>query len=245
MISLSLYAVLAVILGVAYYFRASPKTFDRVTSYGSSVLMSKGLMNFGYWLVDGIATFCLNFGLKPNHLTLSGLLFSGLFAFLVFQDWLQLAMLTYWAVILCDACDGHIALKLNMKSKSGEALDSTIDRWVDFLILLGFILFYRTSLPLLLICISALAGSFMVSYVSAKAEFFKAPIPRGLMRRVERTIYIGAAVLLTPAVDWLWMKFELPYAEHHPLIILILGLIGVIANLSAASRLWHLYRNLR
>ena len=79
------------------------------------------------------------------------------------------------------------------------------------------------------------AGSFMVSYATAKAEAMQVSAPRGSMRRVERAAVLatGAALALlaamAPRVAILGLT-EVP-------VITALVIVAVVANASAVRRL--------
>ena len=55
-------------------------------------------------------------------------------------------------------------------SVGGALLDASGDRYQEFFFLGGLAMFFRGSPPALMATLAALAGSFMVSYSSAKAE---------------------------------------------------------------------------
>ncbi len=77
----------------------------------------------------------------------------------------------------------------------------------------------------------------MVSYGTAKAEALGVESPRGAMRRVERAVYLDAGVLFVPIAGALAARFGLPaWVEHVP-VLLALGLVGAVGNVSAVRRL--------
>jgi CDP-diacylglycerol--glycerol-3-phosphate 3-phosphatidyltransferase len=91
----------------------------------------------------------------------------------------------------------------------------------------------------------ALVGSFMVSYGSAKAEAFSIPVPPGIMRRPERAVCLCLATVLMVPWSWFATTHALPpWASELPILIAI-GLIAILGNVSAVSRLWTLGHALR
>jgi CDP-diacylglycerol--glycerol-3-phosphate 3-phosphatidyltransferase len=82
----------------------------------------------------------------------------------------------------------------------------------------------------------------MVSYGSAKAEALGVPVPPGAMRRAERAVCLCAGVASTPVFAW-WAQGSAlpPWAAQAPLFA-ALGLVAVVANVSAIRRLRFLAR---
>ena len=146
----------------------------------------------------------------------------------------------------CDLLDGLLARTTNTSTPSGAVLDSSIDRYVDFFLLFGIAILYRHSLPLLLITLLALQGSFMVSYSSSKAEALDLRPPRGSMKRIERfgILTFGAIFATFSVIGW-----ETP-AEYaggihvgYPLLLAV-GIIAIWANISDLQRLRFIVRQL-
>ena len=74
---------------------------------------------------------------------------------------------------IIDGVDGELARALNLSSKSGGFLDACLDRYVDFIILLGASLYLLNSIQSILAYIaimSSIAGSILVSYIHARGE---------------------------------------------------------------------------
>lgn len=100
-----------------------------------------------------------------------------------------------WAFILAvgalDVIDGAVARAHKAESKSGALLDSTLDRVVDAVILLYF------DWPQFYALFAALLGTFLVSYVRARAESLGLAMRGvGFMERGERLLYLAAASLI-------------------------------------------------
>jgi CDP-diacylglycerol--glycerol-3-phosphate 3-phosphatidyltransferase len=143
---------------------------------------------------------------------------------------------------LGDALDGLVARRSNTVSVAGALLDATGDRYQEFFLLGGLAVYFRGFLFGLIATLLALAGSFMVSYSSAKAEAMGVPVPPGLMRRPERAVCMCVATALM--VPWAWLAGDsaLPaWAASFPMLAGV-SLIAVIANVSAARRMHGLSR---
>ncbi|HEX4447445.1 MAG TPA: CDP-alcohol phosphatidyltransferase family protein [Polyangiaceae bacterium] len=143
---------------------------------------------------------------------------------------------------LGDALDGLVARRSGTSSVGGALLDASGDRYQEFFFLGGLAMYFRASPPALLATLAALAGSFMVSYGSAKAEALAVKVPPGAMRRAERAV----CLCLATAVAAFWQPWAatsgLPgWAGALPLLIAV-GLIAVVANVSAIRRMRLLAR---
>jgi CDP-diacylglycerol--glycerol-3-phosphate 3-phosphatidyltransferase len=138
---------------------------------------------------------------------------------------------------LGDALDGRIARATQTASPGGALFDSTVDRYEELFILGGLAYFFRARAVMLVIVLFAIAGSFMVSYGSAKAEALGVPVPGGIMRRTERAVVVCAGIALVPVAAFLGRRFLFPgWIETAP-IALALGVVAVAGNLSAVARL--------
>jgi phosphatidylglycerophosphate synthase len=109
----------------------------------------------------------------------------------------------------------------------------------------GLVIYYREIPVLMILAFAALIGSFMVSYSSAKAEALQVDPPKGPMRRPERALYLILGAALSPVtIPWLERVREFPIPIAHPMVM-ALGLIGVLANVSAAERFWAIAKQVR
>lgn len=194
-------------------------------------------------LVPGL----IHLNLKPNHVSLLGLLSSLLagvfFAFYPFAGGF-LTLLTG----LLDTLDGSLARALGQSKKFGAFLDSILDRYTELIIYLGiWCYFYRQeartpffSLTILLI----LFGSLMVSYTRARAEGLGERCLVGLFQRGERIILVGLAGMLNPFVNRL---METPKDGFLQDIVLVITLVvlAIGTNLTALWRFLHVLNNLR
>jgi CDP-diacylglycerol---glycerol-3-phosphate 3-phosphatidyltransferase len=135
-----------------------------------------------------------------------------------------------WVVLLSgffDIIDGALARKTNQVTRFGGILDSTLDRISEAVILLGIMALYLFNEELfnpwivLLIGITIM-GSFLVSYVRARAEALKIECQVGIFTRAERVIILALGLLLS----------SLPYV--------LMGALAVIALLSIVTMIQRL-----
>ncbi len=138
---------------------------------------------------------------------------------------------------LGDALDGVTARLGGTASPRGALFDAACDRYQEAAILAGLAIHLRTDAVALGLVLAALAGSFMVSYGSAKAEALKVPVPGGSMRRFERAVCICLGVAAVPVSSALVRAGDAPAWTAQAPILLALALVAVVGNVSAVARL--------
>jgi CDP-diacylglycerol--glycerol-3-phosphate 3-phosphatidyltransferase len=209
----------------------------RVRETRTSLLLPRAALDVALWALDHVADGFVAMGITANTITVSSLMLAGIGGTLLcFGEfgWAAAAMV---AASLGDALDGLVARKTGSASVAGALLDASIDRYEEFLFLGGLAVYFRQSAAALVLVLFAMAGSFMVSYGSAKAEALGVPVPPGAMRRAERAVALCVGVALTPVFGWATAHSTVPvWAEYAP-IFASLSLIAVVANVSAVRRL--------
>jgi len=136
--------------------------------------------------------------LKPNTLTWLGLVVSLAAACTIATDHLIVAGILVLLSGLCDILDGALARATNQSTRFGAILDSTFDRVADAVLLLGVAYLYLKSGNELntVLAFLALMGSFLTSYVRARAEGLGIACPVGLFTRAERVIILALGLFL-------------------------------------------------
>jgi CDP-diacylglycerol--glycerol-3-phosphate 3-phosphatidyltransferase len=141
-----------------------------------------------------------------------------------------------WVLLLSgffDIIDGALARKTNQVTRFGGILDSTLDRISEAVMLLGIaalFLFDETIYnPWIILLIGiTIIGSFLVSYIRARAEALKIECQVGIFTRAERVIILALGLLLS----------SLPYVLVGALaIIAFLSIITVIQRLVHVAKL--------
>ncbi|MEZ0248751.1 MAG: CDP-alcohol phosphatidyltransferase family protein [Thermoproteus sp.] len=147
----------------------------------------------------------------------------------VFFTWRGVPAWIFIALVgVLDVLDGAVARARGTAGRSGALLDSTLDRYTDALILLYF---YGEAPPLLIY--SSLIGTFLISYVRARAESLGLSMRGvGFMERGERVIYLFLASLIGQ------------YA-FRPALVWALYIYAVLVNAAAAYRFLAAYSALR
>jgi CDP-diacylglycerol---glycerol-3-phosphate 3-phosphatidyltransferase len=141
-----------------------------------------------------------------------------------------------WVLLLSgffDIVDGALARKTDQVTRFGGILDSTLDRISEAVILLGIMalfLFNETKYdPWIILLIGlTIMGSFLVSYIRARAEALKIECQVGIFTRAERVIILALGLLLS----------SLPYVLVGALVIIaFLSIITVIQRLVHVSKM--------
>ena len=149
-------------------------------------------------ILDKIAGFLIDLGLKPNIITISGLIGNIIAAILIGSGQL------FWGGVLAmlvgpfDALDGAMARLKNEPSKYGSFIDSVTDRY-DELVLLSGLLVHFIMVDEWIGCVLvyfAAAGSVMVSYVRCKSRSPCYSAKVGILTRVERYLILIPGIIL-------------------------------------------------
>jgi CDP-diacylglycerol---glycerol-3-phosphate 3-phosphatidyltransferase len=192
--------------------------------------------------LDCLAEVLTKAGVSANAITLLCLCLAAAAGLLIGLGHFGVAAVAMVLASSGDALDGLVARRSGTASVGGALLDAAVDRYGEFFFLGGFAVYFRGSLWLLVVTLFALAGSFMVSYGSAKAEAIGVAVPPGAMRRPERAVCLCAGTTLATPFAWLTRCRALPAWETHLPLLLALALVAVGANVSAIHRLRLLAR---
>lgn len=178
-------------------------------------------------IIDPIVNVMAKIGLKPDFLTVLGMLGHIWAAWLIVQGEMRWAAVVVWVFGSLDAFDGALSRKLGRKpSGFGAFLDSTLDRISEILLYGGFIIFFQDSVWWQVAAYATITGSIMVSYSRARAEGLGIPCKVGIFSRVERYFVI-----------WVAMLFNAP---QYGLLILAFG-----SFFTVAQRMYEVFKNTR
>jgi CDP-diacylglycerol--glycerol-3-phosphate 3-phosphatidyltransferase len=137
---------------------------------------------------------------------------------------------------LADGVDGLVARLSGTKSRFGQVLDTTIDRYVDALFLGGILVYVRGELVLLIVTLAAIVGSFMVSYASSVERELSVSGSSAPMRRAHRLAYLIVASASAPFVGHALEGFVTD--AHRTPVMLAVAAIAIVGNVSAVRRLF-------
>jgi CDP-diacylglycerol--glycerol-3-phosphate 3-phosphatidyltransferase len=161
--------------------------------------------------IDGVVKGALPFlfvrPVNPNLLTIVGTLVS-IAAAVAFGlgHFVLGGFLLMWGGLF-DLIDGVVARHFGISTSFGAFLDSSMDRLVDMVVLLGITIHYgvvdRPGIALLAGVV--LVSSVMTSYAKARAEQFMPELKGGLFERGERILGIGLGGLFGLMIPVLWI----------------------------------------
>ena len=170
----------------------------------------------------------------PNQITFIGLGLTFVAAVLAAFGQLRWAGVVLIFGGTFDILDGALARSSGRSYPYGAFLDSTLDRYSEGAIYIGLAAYFAsTGGPLqrwsLLATVAALAGSFLVSYVRARAQSLGFKCETGLFKRPERVVVtvvglISGGMVLSFAVFLLGVIVIVGGLIYFPM--LILGPIG-------------------
>jgi len=139
--------------------------------------------------------------ITPNQVTVVGLGLTFLAAGLVAFGHLRWAGVVLIVAGTCDILDGALARSTSASYPYGAFLDSTLDRYSEGAVYLGLAAYFVTVVGplqewLVLATLAALAGSFLVSYVRARAQSLGFVCKTGLFQRPERVVVTVVGLLV-------------------------------------------------
>lgn len=167
-------------------------------------------------------------GVTPDQLTLAGAALSLLTGVIYARGYLFLGSLFLLVASLGDLLDGALARLTGKSSKFGAFLDSMLDRYSDFFIFGGIVIYFvgLGEFFWLLITLGVLLGSFAVSYAKARAENLIPNCGIGFFGRAERIFLLAVGTLL-------------PFLLKFILLILFFG-----THITAFQRMLHTQKTL-
>ncbi|MFO7773490.1 MAG: CDP-alcohol phosphatidyltransferase family protein [Dehalococcoidia bacterium] len=174
-------------------------------------------------------------GITPNALTLINLALNIVAAYVIAVGHFLLGGVLVLVSGLFDLLDGALARFTKRSTKFGAILDSTVDRVSEAAILCGILIWYirqegslhEASLEVVLVLIFAvLIGSFLVSYIRARAEGLGWQCQVGLFTRAERVIVLAVGLLTNR-------------------VFIALCVLAVFVFITVVQRLVHLHKQER
>jgi CDP-diacylglycerol---glycerol-3-phosphate 3-phosphatidyltransferase len=129
----------------------------------------------------------------PNQITVIGVALTVVASVLVALGYLRWAGIVLIVAGTFDILDGALARSSGRAYPYGAFLDSTLDRYSEGAIYMGLAAYFASTPGplqrwLLLATVAALAGSFLVSYVRARAQSLGFTCESGLFARPERVV---------------------------------------------------------
>jgi len=155
--------------------------------------------NLAYRITDPMVRILSKSGITPNALTFINLALNIVAAYVIATGHLLLGGVLVLVAGLFDLLDGALARFTKQTTRFGAILDSVADRISEAAILCGLLIWYipqeEASLEIVLIFV-VLIGSFLVSYIRARAEGLGWQCQVGLFTRAERVIVLAIGLLI-------------------------------------------------
>ncbi len=155
--------------------------------------------NLAYRITDPVVRILSKIGITPNALTFINLALNIVAAYVIATGHFLLGGVLVLVAGLFDLLDGALARFTKQTTRFGAILDSVADRISEAAILCGLLIWYipqeEASLEIVLIFV-VLIGSFLVSYIRARAEGLGLQCQVGLFTRAERVIVLAIDLLI-------------------------------------------------
>ena len=172
-----------------------------------------------------LVPFLSKIGLTPDVVTWIGLVINFAAAAVVALGHLLTGGILLLVAGLFDILDGALARYANKTTTFGAILDSTFDRLSEAVLLCGLLVYSVLNghtIELYLI-FAVLVGSFLVSYVRARAEGMGIECRVGLFTRAERVIILALGLLLNQ-------------------VLIALIVLALFSFFTFGQRMFHVYR---
>jgi CDP-diacylglycerol--glycerol-3-phosphate 3-phosphatidyltransferase len=191
-----------------------------------AIALSKAVAGIFGFARDSIARGIIRAGIPVNSVTLTGPVVVSVVFIPMFHGTQWVAGLVLIAAGAFDMLDGAVARISRRSTAFGAFLDSVTDRYTDFLMLLGILMYLlrhvhgpARTLYLILWGFGAV-GTATTSYIRARAENVIPECKVGFMERAERTVTIIIGLLAGNVHITLWI-------------------LAVFTNLISAQRILH------
>jgi CDP-diacylglycerol---glycerol-3-phosphate 3-phosphatidyltransferase len=163
--------------------------------------------------------------LTPNQVTVVGLALTFLASGLAAFGQLRWAGIVLIFAGTCDILDGALARTTRAGYPYGAFLDSTLDRYSEGAVYLGLAAYFLSvdgplQRWLVLATLAALAGSFLVSYVRARAQSLGFTCKSGLFQRPERVVVTVVGLII-----------------GGPVLYGVVFLLAIVTNITALQRI--------
>lgn len=203
-------------------------------------MLSKTLKTAAGKMLEPLGKGLGKIGVKPNHITVMGLILTFYAAWLLYNKNIYEAFAFGLMASLFDGADGLVARATKTTSIRGGYLDATLDRYADCMAFGALILCnWVEPLPILPLefisgqvwAMAAMIGAFQTSYCRAAAERLGVSQEGvGLIERPERWFVLGMGVLVGELMG-----------DIETIITIVVAILAVLGNLTALQRMYHFW----
>jgi CDP-diacylglycerol--glycerol-3-phosphate 3-phosphatidyltransferase len=186
-------------------------------------------------IIDPVADYLVRRRVNPNVITTIGTLCTMAGGVIYGSGHIRTAGWFLGLTALFDVLDGTVARRTGRSTVFGAFYDSTLDRVADGFVLGGLTAFYAMnpvhhSVPMVVVGLLGIIGTFLVSYTRARAEALGIDAKVGVMQRPERVVLLSVPQAF----------FGL--ALNGWVLIAIVVLLTVTAWITACQRIAYVYR---
>lgn len=185
--------------------------------------------DLGHRITTPIVVVLSRTGITPNALTFTNLALNIAAAYLIAIGYFLLGGVLILVAGMFDLLDGALARFTKKATKFGAVLDSTIDRISEAATLCGLLIWYipqEGAVSAVTFILVVLVGSFLVSYIRARAEGLGWQCQVGLFTRAERVIVLAVGLLTNQ-------------------VFIALCILAVFVFITVAQRLVYLWKQER
>ena len=148
-------------------------------------------------LIEPVADFLVRRNVSPNVITTIGTICTLAAAAIFASGHISIGGWVLGITAVFDVLDGIVARRTGRQTAFGAFYDSSLDRVSDGALLGGLLVFYSVesphhSVPMVVISLLAILGTFLTSYTRARAESLGIDAKVGLMQRPERVVLLSA-----------------------------------------------------
>jgi CDP-diacylglycerol--glycerol-3-phosphate 3-phosphatidyltransferase len=222
----------AAAIGMQIYLRSKPD----LSNVRGSRLLGSSVRGWYFTNLDPFEHLFVRWGVTPAAITLAQLAGSLLCAVAYGCGLIYTGGFLMLASGTLDILDGRLARRLGSASKGGAFLDSVVDRYCEFAVLAGLIVFFETGWPVWALLFTVLGGM-MVSYTRARAEGLGQDCQVGLLQRPERFVIMGFGSIFSSVLTH-------AVGGEHVLLELVILFLAVFTNLTALQRFLYVRRAL-
>lgn len=186
-------------------------------------------------VIEPVADFLVRRRVSPNTITTVGTVCTVSAGVIFATGHISLGGWVLGLTALFDVLDGTVARRTGRSTVFGAFYDSTLDRVADGAVLAGLAVFYATSaehgsVPLLVVTLVGIIGTFLTSYTRARADSLGIDAKVGIMQRPERVTLLSAPQAF----------FGL--ALHGWVLATIVVILAVTAWMTAIQRIVFVHR---
>ena len=201
-------------------------------------MLSKTLKKSAGKVLEPLGKAIGKLGIKPNHITIAGLVLTLLAAWFLCNKEIYYAFSIGLIACLFDGADGLVARSTGTSSIKGGYLDAVIDRYADCIAFSALILggwmepikgveFISGEVW----AIIALAGAFQTSYSRAAAERLGVTQEGiGIIERPERWFILGIGLLIGELMG-----------DVETIITWVVAFLAVFGNITVLQRMYHFW----